>query len=94
MLPRAIGAICLSLCALLVEGSPSAVIHDYFRYAPKVTATPKVPAKTIALPLDHFGTNKQTFNNRYWVNSEYYKDGGPVFGMSTARISRLRELER
>ncbi|KAJ7695072.1 serine carboxypeptidase S28-domain-containing protein [Mycena rosella] len=34
----------------------------------------------IEMPLDHFNaSNKETFPNRYWVNSTYYEAGGPVF---------------
>jgi Serine carboxypeptidase S28 len=28
---------------------------------------------------DHFGSNTDTFENRYWVNDEFWKPGGPVF---------------
>jgi hypothetical protein len=32
----------------------------------------------VNLALDHFSNNAVTFQNRYWVNDEFYKDGGPV----------------
>lgn len=31
------------------------------------------------MPLDHFSNSTQSFKNRFWVNSTYYKAGGPVF---------------
>ena len=38
------------------------------------------PAHTISIPIDHFnGSDKRTFSNRYWINSTFYKPGGPVF---------------
>lgn len=36
-------------------------------------------AQTVDIPVDHFASSSKTFPNRYWVNSTYYKDGGPVF---------------
>ncbi|KAF4547744.1 Serine carboxypeptidase S28-like protein [Elsinoe fawcettii] len=38
------------------------------------------PAETLQIPVDHFNeTDDRTFSNRFWVNSAYYKPGGPVF---------------
>jgi len=37
-------------------------------------------AAVIELPLDHFdSTDTKTFSNRFWVNTAFYKPGGPVF---------------
>uniref|UniRef100_A0A8H7XUA3 Serine carboxypeptidase S28-domain-containing protein n=1 Tax=Psilocybe cubensis TaxID=181762 RepID=A0A8H7XUA3_PSICU len=39
-------------------------------------------AEFIALPVDHFGhgsPSSETFQNRFWVNATYWKEGGPVF---------------
>ncbi|KAH6639173.1 serine carboxypeptidase S28-domain-containing protein [Boeremia exigua] len=33
----------------------------------------------VSLKLDHFGKNKDVFNNRFWVAESGYKAGGPVF---------------
>lgn len=41
--------------------------------------TQNITAEYIELPLDHFGSDAGTFRNRYWVDMEYYKPGGPVF---------------
>jgi hypothetical protein len=35
-------------------------------------------AQYVTLPVDHFSNNEATFQNRYWVNDEFYTDGGPV----------------
>ncbi|XP_014562677.1 hypothetical protein COCVIDRAFT_83483 [Bipolaris victoriae FI3] len=43
------------------------------------TQPPPVDARTVELPLNHFGPDAGTFPNRYWVYSEKYKPGGPVF---------------
>ncbi|ENI10418.1 hypothetical protein COCC4DRAFT_183081 [Bipolaris maydis ATCC 48331] len=43
------------------------------------TKPPLLDARTVQLPLDHFGSDAGTFPNRYWVYSENYKPGGPVF---------------
>ncbi|KAF2222372.1 peptidase S28 [Elsinoe ampelina] len=38
------------------------------------------PAEIIQIPIDHFNaTDDRTYSNRFWVNSQYYKPGGPVF---------------
>ncbi|TKX20341.1 extracellular serine carboxypeptidase-like protein 2 [Elsinoe australis] len=38
------------------------------------------PAETLQIPVDHFNAaDNRTFSNRFWVNSQYYKPGGPVF---------------
>lgn len=41
-------------------------------------AAQQAVAYKVELPLDHFGSNTDTFLNRYWVSDEFYKDGGPV----------------
>jgi len=51
--------------------------HFDFSKATKDAST--VVAHTVDLPLDHFGNSNATISNRYWVNDEFYKDGGPVF---------------
>jgi hypothetical protein len=33
----------------------------------------------VQLPIDHWGSYKGTFQNRYWYSAKYYKPGGPVF---------------
>lgn len=41
------------------------------------TVPPQV--QTVRLPVDHFNSsNPDTYLNRFWVNSKYYKPGGPV----------------
>lgn len=38
------------------------------------------PALKIELPIDHFNiSDNRTYSNRYWINTEHYKAGGPVF---------------
>lgn len=33
----------------------------------------------MTMPLDHFNDeNESSFQNRYWVNTDYYKKNGPV----------------
>jgi hypothetical protein len=33
----------------------------------------------VELPIDHFSDCSDTYQNRYWVQEQYYKPGGPVF---------------
>lgn len=38
------------------------------------------PAFRIDIPIDHYNTSdNRTYQNRYWLNSQYYHPGGPVF---------------
>ena len=56
-------------------------------------AAPKIkypPEFKFSMPIDHFNdSDDRTYNNRYWLNSTYYRPGGPVFfydaGMAATR---------
>ena len=38
------------------------------------------PASRIEIPIDHYNaSDTRTYSNRYWINSKYYRLGGPVF---------------
>ncbi|TKA73207.1 hypothetical protein B0A49_04241 [Cryomyces minteri] len=38
------------------------------------------PAHTISIPIDHYNaSDTRKYQNRYWINDEYYRRGGPVF---------------
>jgi len=39
----------------------------------------KYPSLNFTQLLDHFDDNNATFNQRYWVNTAFYRPGGPVF---------------
>ncbi|KAK3110944.1 hypothetical protein LTR53_014257 [Teratosphaeriaceae sp. CCFEE 6253] len=40
---------------------------------------PVIPGQSIELPIDHFNpSDERVFLNRFWVNSTFYKPGGPV----------------
>ena len=42
--------------------------------------TTDYPALTLQIPVDHYNaSDARTYSNRYWVNSRYYQQGGPVF---------------
>jgi hypothetical protein len=58
--------------------------HDELVRAEKAAANGLPPGvatpATIDMPIDHFNDSDQrTYENRYWVNATYYKEGGPVF---------------
>ncbi|KAF2416033.1 peptidase S28 [Tothia fuscella] len=44
-----------------------------------IVGTRLIAPESITLPLDHFNKTAGTFENRYWVNEEFYKPGGPIF---------------
>ncbi|KAH0614767.1 uncharacterized protein H6S33_000403 [Morchella sextelata] len=52
-----------------------------------------IDPQTVTLPLDHFGNNTATFNNRYWVLEEFYKPGGPVFLVDGGESNSLFAVE-
>lgn len=60
-----------------------AVYHEATTRAPN---QPVPNASYVVLPVDHFGKSNLTFQNRYWVTDEFYKEGGPVFRESPNRI--------
>lgn len=62
----------VSVCISLVQ----ARYNFDFREATRDAST--IEPQYVSLPLDHFSNNPATFQNRYWVNDEFYKDGGPV----------------
>ena len=42
--------------------------------------TSDYPALQIDLPIDHYNaSDERLYSNRYWINSTYYKMGGPIF---------------
>lgn len=53
-------------------------LRSGFGHAPHRRRSLSGVALTVELNIDHFGSSKGTFKNRYWVNDTYY-DGGPVF---------------
>jgi hypothetical protein len=62
----------LSLCVSFVQARYSL---DLSR---ATVSAGTVDAQYVELPVDHFSNSTATFANRYWVNDEFYKDGGPV----------------
>ncbi|PPQ80737.1 hypothetical protein CVT25_001857 [Psilocybe cyanescens] len=51
---------------------------------PEISSQDHLPsvnaAEFISIPIDHFTRESvATFQNRYWVNATYWKEGGPVF---------------
>lgn len=53
-------------------------------------------ADDLKIPIDHGDPSVGTYLNRYWVNDEYYQQGGPVIvydvGEATAETSAKRHL--
>lgn len=47
----------------------------------EVSIKPKdYSAYRIDIPIDHYNaSDTRTYSNRYWINSKYYRSGGPVF---------------
>ena len=47
----------------------------------EISINPKeYPALHIEIPIDHYNaSDDRTYKNRYWINSKYYRAGGPVF---------------
>ncbi|KAE8396638.1 hypothetical protein ETB97_006514 [Aspergillus alliaceus] len=39
----------------------------------------EVPAQRISVPIDHDDPSVGSYKNRYWVSTDFYKPGGPIF---------------
>jgi hypothetical protein len=63
---------CVSACISLVRARYS------YDFGEATKDASNVEALYVTLPVDHFSDNPATFLNRYWVNDEFYRDGGPV----------------
>ncbi|KAI9336684.1 serine carboxypeptidase S28-domain-containing protein [Pilaira anomala] len=73
--------VCTSATSLLQKHLLDKTI---LRHTEQKTGSFPVPDKKygafyMEMPLDHFNdTNRKTFDNRYWMNSDYYKSNGPI----------------
>jgi hypothetical protein len=73
--------------------------HDSGAQIPFVSGSYSYPAHYHEVPVDHFPDNPRyephsnaTFSLRYWVDSRFYKEGGPVIvldGGETSAVGRL-----
>ncbi|QIX02443.1 hypothetical protein AMS68_007960 [Peltaster fructicola] len=48
--------------------------------------------QTLQIPIDHSNNGSNTFSNRFWVNSTYYKSGAPVFFMDVGEATASDDL--
>lgn len=75
-------AVLLSVLSVLTQALlPSPQLPKYLskREAASLNGS-DYSAYTIEIPVDHYNpSDTRTFSNRYWTNSQYYKNGGPVF---------------
>jgi predicted transcriptional regulator len=46
------------------------------------------------IPINHYDLSSGTFLNRYWINSEFYQPGGPVFVYDSGESNALDSVER
>ena len=59
----------------------------------KAQLPPGIVAGAFTQPLDHFDKkNTFTFEQRYWVNAQYYKPGGPVILLDGGETSGLDRI--
>ncbi|KAJ5537733.1 Serine peptidase family S28 [Penicillium frequentans] len=56
----------------------------------------EIKEEYVMMPIDHTNSSVGTYKNRYWVQEEYYQQGGPVFiydvGESTAESAAKVQL--
>ena len=93
------GFLALTPAVLALPGRPFAGwLQDAARLqAGDAPETYPMPGYTMDLPVDHFNSSDhRLFQNRFWVNDEYYKPGGPVIvfdvGEGTATPAIVRAL--
>lgn len=65
------------LCAVLVVPATAAVISHAAGIDKQ--ATPKCTPMWFMQPVDHFGKNNATFQQKYTIDATYFKPGGPIF---------------
>ncbi|KAL1965466.1 hypothetical protein VTN77DRAFT_5722 [Rasamsonia byssochlamydoides] len=53
--------------------------HARFRQAVANLRESDIPTEWATIPIDHDDYSVGTYQNRYWVTTEYYQPGGPVF---------------
>ncbi|KAJ5580365.1 hypothetical protein N7450_006666 [Penicillium hetheringtonii] len=67
-------------------------VHALVQATNGISVTPEY----VELPIDHNDDSIGRYKNRYWVSSEYYQEGGPVFvydvGEASAEISAKTHL--
>ncbi|KAL4918698.1 serine carboxypeptidase S28-domain-containing protein [Aspergillus aurantiobrunneus] len=51
------------------------------------TAQSDISAEYVSLPIDHDDPSFGTYENRFWVNEDYYELGGPVFLYDAGEIN-------
>jgi hypothetical protein len=89
LLRFAIGA----LVGLLPTTTASSLVHPFFHTLPDAPVSSH-KAHNFSIPVDHFHNESryephsyQTFSNRYWINDEHYKPGGPVILYAAGEVS-------
>ncbi|KAF7713427.1 Peptidase S28 [Penicillium ucsense] len=62
----------------------------------KELPTDNITSLTVSIPIDHENSSVGTYENRYWVSDEYYREGGPVVlydvGEINAETTALKNL--
>ncbi|OKL62228.1 hypothetical protein UA08_02156 [Talaromyces atroroseus] len=61
--------------------SADAVLLDpvNFRKMVDTSSSRSIPTEYVDIPIDHNNHTLGTYRNRYWVSTNYYRSGGPVF---------------
>lgn len=73
-------AICTSVASARLAILPRLPLNGGLTKREASTNTSDYPAYTISIPIDHYNkSDTRTYLNRYWINTTYYKPGGPVF---------------
>jgi hypothetical protein len=94
-----------ALCAvalLIPATTASSQVHPMWHIPLDAPISPH-PSYNLSIPVDHFHNESryephsyQTFSNRYWINDEHYKPGGPVILYAAGEVSgdaRIPTLE-
>ncbi|KAF7505008.1 hypothetical protein GJ744_001529 [Endocarpon pusillum] len=57
-------------------------------------STIAIPAELANLPIDHTQPSEGTYQNRYWVNDQFYQPGGPIFVHDVGENNAERSAHR
>jgi hypothetical protein len=79
--------------SLIVENHNKSNVHRKEASSVNHRVTEKYGPFFMTMPLDHFGNkSKSTFQNKYWVNTDYYKANGPIICKLIIKPKEIRDM--
>lgn len=67
-------------------------VHEFRQHIDNAKVA-SVPTEWTTLPINHDDFSAGTYQNRFWVNTDHYQSGGPVFVYDVGETSALTWAE-